>query len=347
MLNKEELKKLEDYLKGQSGREETAWVNRLFSEGESDEILNRHLFDEWVKTQADKGLEGENFEYILDRLHHIIHLKESSRQHKPLTRMFRIYMKIASILLVPVLIATGIMISFPGRDANTAIASGYDATIYAPLGSRVSFKLPDGTSGMLNSGSYLSYSFSHGGIREASLSGEAWFEVKSDPENPFLISAGKSTVKVTGTRFNLSAYPAENYVEVVLDEGRIEFRNDNSDDFILLKPSERLISHDGDIKKSSVDPDKYHAWTDGKLVFKNDPMAEVARRIERWYNVKISIADEELERYSFRATFQDDSVEEVLKYLALTSPIGYRIAPRIIGQDGSYGKQEITIYKTE
>jgi ferric-dicitrate binding protein FerR (iron transport regulator) len=256
-------------------------------------------------------------------------------------------MKTAAILLLPVLIAGGLMLSFSGRNDNKTVDSGYDATIYAPMGSRVSFNLPDGTSGMLNSGSYLSYSFSRNGLREASLSGEAWFEVESDPENPFLISAGRSTVKVTGTRFNLSAYPSENYVEVVLDEGRVEFRNDNTDDFILLKPSERLISQNGDIKKSSVDPDKYHAWTDGKLVFKNDPMEEVVRRIERWYNVKISVEDDELEKYSFRATFQDDSVEEVLKFLALTSPIGYKITPRIIGHDGSYVKQEITIYKTE
>jgi len=347
MLNKEELKKLEDYLKGQSGLEETAWVNRLFSEGENNEKLRSQLLKEWEKIQDDNILEREDFEDILDRLHHIIQISELGKQHKPLRRILRIYMRIAAILLLPVLIAAGIMISFPGGNDSKAIASGYDATIYAPMGSRVSFNLPDGTSGMLNSGSYLSYSFSRGGLREASLSGEAWFEVKSNPENPFLISAGESTVKVTGTKFNLSAYPAESYVEVVLDEGRIEFRNDNTDDFILLKPSERLISQNGDIKKSSVDPDKYHAWTDGKLVFKNDPMAEVVRRIERWYNVKITIADEELEKYSFRATFQDDSVEEVLKFLALTSPIGYNITPRTVGQDGSYMKQEITIYKTE
>lgn len=347
MLNKEELRKLQDYLEGRSGREETDWITSLFSEGESNEKLKGQLLNEWERMQEDNALGKEDFEVILDRLHHIIQLNESGKQNKPLRRILRIYMRIAAILLLPVLIAGSLLFSFSRKDDKAGQDQRYYATIYAPMGSRVSFNLPDSTSGMLNSGSYLSYSFSRSGLREASLSGEAWFEVKSDPENPFLISAGSSTVKVTGTRFNLSAYPAENYVEVVLDEGRVEFRNDNKDGFILLKPSERLISQNGDIKKLPVDPDKYHAWTDGKLVFKNDPMAEVVRRIERWYNVKISIEDDELEKYSFRATFQDDSVEEVLKFLALTSPIGYKITPRIIGHDGSYGKQEITIFKIE
>ena len=74
-------------------------------------------------------------------------------------------------------------------------------------------------------------------------------------------------------------------------------------------------------------------------------MAEVARRIERWYNVKVIIADKELEKYSFRATFQDDSLEEVLKLLAMTSPIRYKINPRRLHADGTYESEEITIFK--
>ncbi len=347
MLNNEDLKKLEDFLSGKSNLEETTRVTNLFAEGGTNEKLKRQLFRDWEKIQEHNGLESQDFEEILDRLHHVICLNETRKENKPLQKILKIYMRIAAILLLPILIVFSLKVSFSGKNEKEEMASGYDATIYAPLGSRVSFNLPDGTSGMLNSGSYLSYSFSHSEFREAILLGEAWFEVKSDPENPFVISAGKSTIKVTGTRFNLSAYPAENYVEVVLDEGKVEFRNTKTDDFIVLKPSERLVSQNGDIKKSLVDSDKYHAWTDGKLVFKNDSMTEVVRRIERWYNVKIFIKDKELEKYSFRATFQDDSVEEVLRYLALTSPIGYKISPRIIGQDGSFGKQEITIYKTE
>jgi transmembrane sensor len=96
--------------------------------------------------------------------------------------------------------------------------------------------------------------------------------------------------------------------------------------------------------KSVVDPAKYNAWTEGMLVFRGDSMAEVARRIERWYNVKIILADKELGNYSFRATFQDDSLEEVLRFLSLTSPIRYKVKPRELMLDGTYRKEEVTIY---
>ncbi|NLA49848.1 MAG: DUF4974 domain-containing protein [Bacteroidales bacterium] len=114
---------------------------------------------------------------------------------------------------------------------------------------------------------------------------------------------------------------------------------------MILLPSERLVCHEDRADKMLVDPEKYKAWTEGKLVFRGDPMAEVARRIERWYNVKIIIADKELEKYSFRATFQDDPLEDVLKFLSMTSPIRYKVSPRKLFPDGNYSKEEVIIYK--
>lgn len=73
-------------------------------------------------------------------------------------------------------------------------------------------------------------------------------------------------------------------------------------------------------------------------------MDEVARRIERWYNVKVVLADKELEKYSFRATFEDDTLEDVLRFLSMTSPIKYKITPRELMSDGTYKKELITIY---
>ena len=74
-------------------------------------------------------------------------------------------------------------------------------------------------------------------------------------------------------------------------------------------------------------------------------MAEVARRIERWYNIKVELADKELEKFSFRATFEDDSLEEVLDLLSMTSPIHYKILPRELNVNGTYQKQRVILYK--
>jgi ferric-dicitrate binding protein FerR (iron transport regulator) len=73
-------------------------------------------------------------------------------------------------------------------------------------------------------------------------------------------------------------------------------------------------------------------------------MSEVARRIERWYNVNVELMDEDLEKYSFRATFEDDPLEEVLRFLAMTSPIRYEIIPGTLDTDSAYIKSIVRIY---
>jgi ferric-dicitrate binding protein FerR (iron transport regulator) len=213
------------------------------------------------------------------------------------------------------------------------------------MGSRVSFNLPDGTKGVLNGGSTLSYSLPFSRNRNIKLEGEAWLEVKHDDKHPFLVNAGNSMVKVVGTSLNVSTYPNENYIEVVLRDGKVQFIGGDNEKAVTMLPSERLIYQQGQISKSVVDPEKYNGWIEGKLVFRSDSMAEVVRRIERWYNVTIVLADKELEKYTFRATFQDDNLQDVLKFLAMTSPISYRINPRKVLSDGTYKKEEIIIYK--
>ena len=195
---------------------------------------------------------------------------------------------------------------------------------------------------MLNSGSYLSYSIPFT-KRDVELEGEAWFEVSHDKMHPFKVVAGSSEVSVLGTSFNLSAYPSENYIELVLLNGNVEFSNSKLEKKISITPFHRLYFHEGIVDTTLTDPLKYNAWTSGKLVFRGDNMSEVARRIELWYNVKVILADNELERYSFRGTFQDDKLEEVLKYLSLTSPIKYDIKPREQFPDGTISTQIVTL----
>jgi len=292
----------------------------------------------------DTSLSEVNLTHLLDRVHHIIRKNETLKRQKPLQKFIRIYLRAAGILLLPLLAAGGLVYSYLGNHGNTTADRQVSSTIYAPMGARVSFNLPDGTTGMLNSGSYFSYSLPFNNNREVSLEGEAWFEVSRDETHPFEISTGNSTVKVLGTSFNVSAYPAENYVEVVLQKGKVEFLDNKGNEKVTMLPSERLVFQNGNINKSVTDPAKYNAWTEDKLVFRGDPMAEVARRIERWYNVKVNLADSELEKYSFRATFEDDKLEEVLRLLSMTSPIRYQITQGKLLANGTYEKEKVTIY---
>lgn len=344
MLTKEDVAKIEQYIDGLSNDIDKVYVESLFSQGENNNDLRSFLQKDWA-THINKDTKGEeNLSYLLDRIHHIIRKNEIIDSRKPFQKFLRIYMKVAAILIFPLLIAGGFIYysSVAHHKMNGEQLVLY--TIYAPQGSRVAFNLPDGTSGMLNSCSTLSYSLPFNDKRQVQFEGEAWFEVSHDEEHPFEISTGNSKVKVLGTSFNLSAYPSENYVEIVLQKGELEFQHNESGDKVLMIPSERLVCQKGIITRSVTDAGKYNSWTEGKLVFRSDPMAEVARRIERWYNVKVVIADHELEKYSFRATFMDDKLEEVLRCLSLTSPIRYRIIPRKLSQDGTFKKEEVIFY---
>ncbi len=336
----EDIEKLKRYVESHTAGIEKQEIEHLFLNGENDFLLRQTLEKDWYKMEGTPS--DKNIDHILDRIHHTIRTNESACEQKPVRRLLRLYSRIAAVLLLP-LLASGLLYYFLSR-ADIASNSDFAATIYAPMGARVKFNLPDGTSGYLNGGSELRYSANFLNNRQIWFKGEAWLDVKHDKKHPFEIKTENSKIRVLGTSFNLSTYPNEKFVEVVLKEGKVEFIDDKTNHKVIMAPSERLISQNGEIKKQVVDPEKYSAWTEGKLIFRSDSMAEVARRIERWYNVKVTLVGKDIEKYKFRATFQDDKLEDVLKFLSMTSPISYRIIPRRILPNGSYTKEEVTIF---
>lgn len=344
MIEASDIKKMERYLRGDSSNDEQKDIYALFSENEGNDE-----FKLWVKAEFQKHFENEpNVDYdlmpLLDKIHHIIHSNESKRRQKTIHRIYRWYTTTAAVLLIPFLIFGGLWYYKYADKVPVIAEQTVKSTIIAPMGSRIKFYLPDGTIGWLNSGSTLDYSIPFTTNRKIELNGEAWFDVAHDEANPFEISAGKSTIKVLGTKFNLNAYPDENYIEVVLEEGKVSFATPNLSSDVEMKPNERLVLSDGAINIYQEDVSKFGAWKEGKLMFRGDPMAEVARRIERWYNVNVVLADKALEDYVIRGTFQDNSVEEVMKYLSMTSPLKYKIVDQVEHADGSIDKKKILIY---
>jgi transmembrane sensor len=343
-LKPNQFERIERYIEGKSDEDEKAWVESLFLTGEDNSTLRHLLEKDWDRMLSCDSPSNTKPDQLLYQIHHIIRKNEYSEKNNIFQRLTLVYMRTAAILLLPLLIAGGIILNYSGELNNIKTDQVANSSIYAPMGSRVTFNLPDGTTGMLNSGSSLSYSIPFNKNRQITLNGEAWFNVNRDENHPFEINTGTSTLRVLGTTFNISAYPDENYVEVVLEDGKVDYINKELSGNITMAPSERLVFQNGKISKSASDPAKYNAWTEGKLVFRGDPMAEVARRIERWYNVKVVLADKELEKYSFRATFEDDKLQEVLRYLSMTSPIKYQIKDRMLNYDGTYEKEMVTIY---
>lgn len=340
MVLNSDKEKLKSYTNDASGKLERDFVFTFFSEHEDDPELKELILDDWDEMVREDDGESENIELssLLDRIHHHISLNEPKREPTPLRRLYHWYSGLAALLLIPLIVAgTYLLLNITGSNESFSNESTH-ATLFAPLGSRVKFSLPDGTTGWLNSGSSLDYQTPFRKNRKLNLRGEAYFDVAHNANQPFEISSGKALIKVLGTKFNLSAYPVEKYIEVVLEEGKVVFSLPEESENVVIKPSERVVFEDGKISRSTTDPSKFTAWVEGKLVFRGDPMAEVARRIERWYNVDVRLVDEEIDNYVFRGTFQDDSLEEVLRVLCMTSPLKYKIIERKLTENGTVQK---------
>lgn len=332
------------YVNGLASDDQKAYVESLFANGDINPDLMQMLEEDWNAMAVSPGMDERNMDYLFGKISEGIKAHESGKKLTLIRKLYRAYAKAAAVLLIPLLVAAGIMYVANGRNSGAASEQTATSTIYAPLGSRVSFNLPDGTTGMLNSGSHLTYSTPFNNNRNVAIEGEAWFDVRHDKKHPFSISAGHSEVRVLGTRFNVNAYPDEEYIEIVLEEGKVRFSDPKTSYKVVMKPSERLIFQSNKASISLVDPQKYSAWTEGQLVFRGDPMEEVARRIERWYNVEVRLADNELKEYVYRGTFEDDSLEEVFRFLSMTSPIRFEIKPREMKPDGSFSKEVVTVH---
>jgi len=216
------------------------------------------------------------------------------------------------------------------------------------FGIRSKFQLSDGTMVNLNSGSKLIFPTQfEGKTRKVELVGEAFFDVTPNTDKPFIVKTSAINVKVLGTAFDLQAYPGTNKITTTLVHGKVVLERESdgiSKQVAELKPSDRAeYKTDEKVINISVeeDLDKFIAWKDGKLVFFNDPIENVAEKLGNWYNVTVKINNNELKWHRFTATFTDEPIEQVLDLLSKSSPIKYQIKKANRLADNSYSTREI------
>jgi len=211
---------------------------------------------------------------------------------------------------------------------STKLPTTQFVTVQSPRGEKSRIILSDSTIVWLNSDSELRYANDFdGNTRLVTLSGEGYFIVKKDIKRPFIVRTVNADVKVYGTRFNVCSYPNEPLTETTLEEGKIGVYIKGKPDPIGVIPGQRLVfdKESGSISLKQVDTNLYTSWKDNKLKFDDAIFADVVKKLERWYDVKI-ILDKDLkysERYTM--TIKTESLREVLKRLMLTTPMRYQI----------------------
>jgi ferric-dicitrate binding protein FerR (iron transport regulator) len=162
------------------------------------------------------------------------------------------------------------------------------------------------------------------------------------------VQTGRSKVEVLGTSFNIKAYDEEPDVEVVLIEGKLRFMADVEAEDVVLSPGERAVfEKDKGIKVSREPVEKYAAWRFGKLVFDETPMEDVSRDLERWFGVKVILTDSRLSSYRFTTTFENQSLQQVLELLELSSPIKSKYEPATINHANQTGESAKVYFSFE
>lgn len=303
-----------------------------------DEITNSNNVDDPTSFISDKEiLEQMDVENIIkeavsakERIYDSIAAKlgfEEEGKRKGFFTHHHFFVVAASVL---VLSGLGFLLCRSGFGIGNKVLDALEA--YSPNGAMLSVTLPDSTEVILNSGSVVRYpsSFTKN-QRVIQLNGEAFFDVSKDPANPFIIQTQGMEVKVLGTRFNLKSFEDEDVVQLTLEEGAIVAQMDVSDEKkeVCLAPGEQIIlnKRTGEITNKKVELQRYIGWTSGRLFFNDNTLEEIARELEKKFDVVITIASERFKKQRFYCDFgQDDSLDYILGLLSLGSSWTYKIS---------------------
>ncbi len=194
-----------------------------------------------------------------------------------------------------------------------------------PKGQKLTTYLPDGSKVILNSQSKISYSSPFtGGQRLIELEGEAFFEVKKDPEKPFVVVSHNVTTVALGTSFNVNSKDPES-VEVMLVTGKVRVSKSDSD-YVILEPGHSAVSNSGkEIAVKKFDYLDKVGWKDGALVFKNNSMTEILGKLEDWYGVDIKVSGDLDNGFHYTGTYKNETLEEVLYGISFVHDFDFTI----------------------
>jgi ferric-dicitrate binding protein FerR (iron transport regulator) len=227
-------------------------------------------------------------------------------QTKPSFRIKHWYKIAASVLLLS---GIGISFFYLGKSSQQPPQTAF-YEIAVPLGSQSKVTLPDQSIVWLNAGSSLTYYEDHtAGTRNVSMNGEGYFEVAANPGKPFTVTSEVLQLVVLGTSFNLKAYENDATIDLVLVSGKVgvNINHDKTETYQLL-PDNMLSYHkeNNNLEIQPVSGSDYGNWKDRVLKFDRQIFTQLAKDLERIYNVSIEIESDQLKKEYFSGSFSYD-----------------------------------------
>lgn len=333
-------KLIEDYYGGEFSIETEKYLGDAFSDELNLEELKVVFKKQWDSVLTDNS-EPHQLDYLLHKINYQINCLDQKPSERPITKYINWYARIAAVLIIPLLVFTGVVTFHHPKGSE---ATGW-AEMSAPRGARIKFTLPDGTYGWLNSGSTIKYAINFNQRREVCLTGQAFFQVKHDDDNKFIVKTKYFDIEDKGTAFDVAAYDDEENAEVTLEQGSAILKNESLTTSIELKPDEQVSYSIAKqtFTKSIMTAQNISAWKEGKLILRNASLEEMAKQLSRWYNVDVVIQNAQHADIRYRATFEDENLNEVLRLLKITAPFDFKIDERVKQADGSFSKRRVLL----
>ena len=229
------------------------------------------------------------------------------------------------------IITDGTQISASGSGITYADGGESEAVVYnkldIPRGGEFCLTLSDGTRVWLNSETSIQYPVVFGTKeRRVFIQGEAYFEVAKDAKKPFTVQFMSSSVTVLGTSFNIRAYPEEKQSQTTLAEGSVRIYSPGSS--MLLKPGEQaeVKALSGEMVKKEVDVKTFTSWKNGRFVFEQQPLENIMRTLERWYDIRVIFRDEGAKRISLSGNLKRyGDFSQVMNMLQMTGDVRFEL----------------------
>lgn len=344
-MNTSEYQKFEDFIFDESFYEYVAGSN------ESSMLY----WDKWIKNHPEKAEDFQKATHIIRTLTHTRKIEVGVDKHESLQEMLShidefelrssslrrfilpLWVRVAAMLVLSVGLAWVWNKTYTRFKAKETIVYN---EIIVPIGEKSQVILSDGSHVWINSGSRFKYPVHFGEqSRDVFLTGEAFFDVTKQNKQLFVVNTQDSKVEVLGTAFNVKAYPEDAKTQTTVARGLVSVKSLLSNEkAVLVRPNQmaeikKIPTSDRKLYGSSVEELKIKncknveavtCWKDQLLVFNNEPLGDMALKMERWFNVKISIEDAGLKQERFNGKFvHNETVYQVLEAIRHTTPIRY------------------------
>ena len=318
-MSEEIIKLIEKFLSNSISQEEMYRLLRAYQEKQiSEQQLEEYYVCKWNNAgQEPSSLARENKDKIWKQLESEL-FGEPRAIPKP-KRRWILYASAAAVAVVFFVLG----ISLPQAGNHDA---RQELVVSVENGQKASVQLPDGSLVHLNSASQIRYSPDFGKKnRTVKLEGEAYFHVQSNPDNPFIVITNNNLeIKALGTKFNVRSYPNDQEIIGTLIEGKIQVTTPLLSE--ILKPKEQISFNTKEItfKKSNINNiEEALFWMTDHFVFEKETLENIAKILERMYNVTISFTSPEIKQIQYSGKIKNNSMENVLNLITVVSPLQY------------------------